>query len=200
MKIKNLFKKRNGQSLVEVSVALTIVAIASTSMLSVVVASKNLLYDSEDRTKANSLAQEGIEIVRAQRNEGCQFGGYLLSTNLPTVANDYYIITTDKNHGDVVGMGPGSLTKSTGVVKGNDIKGFPGYERRLYIYDLDKLYNSNTQRYDWINTNFPVALDHDTKDKYIYLKVVIEWTNRYKSNQKSSFEVSTIMIKKWKDI
>lgn len=187
------FKKKHGQSLVEVSVAMTIVAVVSISMLSVVTATKNLLYNAEDKTKANSLAQEGIEIAREKRNEGCDF------LNLP--ANDYskkddpdnpdyYIVESDTNNGPT----DSSLIKydpSNPGKDGNKINGFPGYERKIYLWPIDTL----SSQYKLMKENFG-SQTFDRAENYYLVSVEISWPSRY-SGTMEKYTVSTIMVKKW---
>lgn len=203
--IRLILKEKKGQSLVEVSVALTIVIVVSVSMLSVVTASKNLLYDSEDRTKANVLAQEGIEIVRKHRNDGCQFGDLEGKENKPDNTNDYYVIEGDTNgDSDIIRLvqikngGSVNVSPSLSNVIPNNIEGFNDqFTRKLYIYKLSDL--TTIAGYGWISSNFPnTNHDFDKGDKYYYIKAVISWADRY--GQQENFEVSTIMIKRWKDI
>lgn len=67
-KIKNLWVNKNGQSLIEVIVAMAIFALMATAMIGLSLGSFNSLQRGGDNTEARALAMEGIEAVRSIRD------------------------------------------------------------------------------------------------------------------------------------
>lgn len=68
VKIKNLLVNKNGQSLIEVIVAMAIFALMATAMIGLSLGSFNSLQRGGDNTEARALAMEGIEAVRSIRD------------------------------------------------------------------------------------------------------------------------------------
>lgn len=64
----NLSNKKSGQSLVEVVVAVGVMALLLTAVLSLISLSVKNSRLAKDRTKAANLAQEGIELMRTYRD------------------------------------------------------------------------------------------------------------------------------------
>ena len=71
--MKKLLYQKKGQSLVEVVIAMAVIAVVVVAVMMPVLASRGLLYNSEDVTKATSLAEQGLEIIKNNRDIGCQF-------------------------------------------------------------------------------------------------------------------------------
>lgn len=126
MKIKFIQKNRKGQSLVEVIVACGIIGIILAAMMNMVLASKNLLAISEDKTKATALAQQGIEIARHQRDIGCSFSN--ITNPDGSLKPGPFIIKGDTNETD------DETIQNTGV-PGN-ILNASGFSRYIIIEEL----------------------------------------------------------------
>lgn len=186
--MKKVITNKKGQSLVEVVIAMTILIIATSAAMTVVVSSKNLLYMAEGQTKATALAQEGIEIVRNNRNVGCAFNDL---TTPPKTANDpgdpgascHAIKSDTDNTSDNSIIVPTDCTAAS-----SQIENYSGFNRVVYLYDL-----SNAAFNGWA-TGFGSGFD--AKDKYYNIVVKVTWIDKTGSR---STEISTIMLKKWKD-
>ena len=117
---------KKGQSLVEVVVACGIIGVVLVAMMSMVMASKNLLYASEDQTKATALAQEAIEIVMHQRDIGCSFSNITKADG--SLKTGPFVIK-----GDTEGSNDETLL-NTGTPE--TIPNFDGFARLIYIEEL----------------------------------------------------------------
>lgn len=167
---KKILKKINykGQSLVEVVVACGIIGIISASMMGMLMASKNLLYQSEDKTKATALSQEGIEIVRHQRDIGCSFSNIVNPTSGELVSNNF-VILGDTNGGNMEDLFEDSVGEPT------QIRNFDGFSRYIIIKELadasDEMdiagFNTDATQCSNIDTNY------DCLDKYYFVRVDI---------------------------
>lgn len=190
--MKKILQKEKGQSLVEVIIAMTILLITTTAAMTVVIASKNLLYMSEGQTKATALAQEGIEIVRNNRNVGCAFNDL---TTPPKSADDPTQPTTSCHfiNRDTGGADDTIIPKPVFVScdNGGSSLGsnFSGFNRVIYLYSLD-----NAAFDGWAATGFGSGFD--ARSQYYNIKVKVSWIDKTGSR---STEISTIMLKRWKD-
>lgn len=68
-KIINIFKRKNGQSMVEVLITLTIVTLCFVALVVVVVIAVRNARFANNSALANRYAQEGIEVVRLLRDQ-----------------------------------------------------------------------------------------------------------------------------------
>jgi len=172
--------KSRGQSLVEVVVALGMIGATVTAMMSLVVATKNILYQSTVTTKANALAQEGAEIVRHQRDIGCGFNNVLSKL---TASNHNVVIKGD--------IQPGSSEDLQLKVAGdvpNQIDNFStDFKRDIIIYKLNdsglssSAYTSeltnNTDSSNAICTDGDLSNDYDCASNYALIVVQIKDKN-----------------------
>jgi len=190
MIVKTL-KKSDGQGLVEVIVAMVILMLSTGAVMAITIGSKNLLYDADNSTKATELAQEGMEIIKNNRSIGCSFND--LAPDIPTnpngschaIESDTVSDTDAKNTSNKVI----SFINCSGASSPNQISQFPGFSRVIYLYDLDN------PSMDWVGSaNFNST--NDARNKYYYAKVKVSWIDRSGSR---SMEISTIMLKRWKD-
>jgi type II secretory pathway pseudopilin PulG len=186
--MKKLIKTKCGQGLVEVIIAMGILLITSTAAMTVVVSSKNLIYMSEGQTKATALAQEGIEIVRNNRNVGCDFNS-LSAEPSATSCHVVWSDMVDNTSADNTKNNVKPISDFAGKVcaDANQIDGFSGFTRTIYLKDL------STET--WL-TNAGFNSTYDARSKYFYITVKVSWTD--KTGPRST-EISTIMLKKWKD-
>jgi len=201
MKIYNidlLCKNKKGESLVEVSVALTISILIATSMLTVVVASKTILYNSDDRTKATFLVQEGIEMARHQRDINCKF--QTVAEDVSAGQNDFAVTSDMYDSGNALNNDNKIVPNPDFAITPDKIDNYDGnpvFSREIRIYDLEAFYNANSGNpdYQWIKENFPdTAPGFDQKSKYYIIEVEIFWEDRY-TGATSSLESSSIMSK-----
>jgi len=81
MKINFRKNKKRGFTILESLIAITIVLIAITTSFSVIPQGQTAIRRIKNRTTANYLAQEAIEIVRHKRDNGMFFDGYWKSDN-----------------------------------------------------------------------------------------------------------------------
>jgi type II secretory pathway pseudopilin PulG len=182
--MKKIFKKFNnkGQSLVEVVVACGIIGITLVAMMSIMSASRNLLYASEDQTKATALAQEAIEIAKHQRDIGCSFDN--IKDDIASGTIDFII------KGDTEGSNDETL-QTSGTP--SNIKDFDKFSRYIIIEDL----SSNSIGIDTssFNTNAVKCSDpnedYDCLDKYYAIRIDV-----YKDGDPNPIsQVETIMSK-----
>ena len=75
---KNFYKK--GQSILEVIIAMAIFAMVSSAMVSLIVGSFSGLEQGGEHTRAEALAQEGIEAVRSIRDRAWNENTYSTSS------------------------------------------------------------------------------------------------------------------------
>ncbi|MEK7447245.1 MAG: prepilin-type N-terminal cleavage/methylation domain-containing protein [Patescibacteria group bacterium] len=166
--------KNKGQSLVEVVVACGIIGIISASMMGMLMASKNLLYQSEDKTKATTLSQEGIEIVRHQRDIGCSFSNIVNPTSGELISNDWII------WGDLNGGNMEDLFANWGD-EPNQIRNFDGFSRYITIKELTDI-TSDEMDLVGFNTNSEECSDvdknYDCLDKYYFVRVDVHKGDR----------------------
>lgn len=186
--MKYIKQSKRGQSLVEVVVACGILGIIMTAIMSITVASKNLLYQSEDQTKATALAQQGIEIVKHQKDIGCAFS--TIKTKVDGGMNTFYI------KGDTDGgTDPTNDENLQTTGSSNNIKNFPDFTRTISIYNLSNLSGADPIDLTDVNRSQfqPVGCgsadtSYDCIGQYYLLKVKVE-----KGNVSST--VKTIMSK-----
>lgn len=189
-------KVQRGQTLVEVVVALGIVGISLVAMMTLVMGSRNLLFSSQDSTKATGLAQEGIEIVRHQKDIGCSFTDITNADG--TLKSDTFVIEgdTNKNPSDekiIVGVADQTV---------KNIKNFSDFKRSITIRNLnDPIFQSDPNYNNIIpNSGFqndavkcgktPIDPDdYDCTDQYYYMTVTVDGPNG------SHSDVSTIISK-----
>ena len=178
-----------GQSLVEGIVACGILGVVLVAIMSIVIASRTLLYTSEDQTKATALAQEGIEIARHQRDIGCSFDN-ITDDSGNLVANTWHITS------DTVSSGSDDTNEAlTTTGSGDKIQNFDNFTRTIEIRDLadsqfDSMNSGGTQDSHFQSgANCGTDNDYDCRDKYYFIKVVIQ------KNSVNLSETSTIMSK-----
>jgi len=176
----NHFKSKlnqKGQSLVEVIVACGLLTVVLVAIMSVSNASRNLLFASQDQTKATTLAQEGVEIVQHQRDIGCSFNNIKTTDGTGELQSNIWYIKGDDGTNDETLI----TTPPTFWTGGN----FKGFSRTIKIYDLK---NSTTDDVDdevgndiLLNDFQPdtgnPANNYDTKDKYYFIKVKVTGPN-----------------------
>ena len=152
-----------GQSLVEVVVSLGMIGMTVTALMSLVVGTKLLLKQSQITTKATALAQEGIEVVRHQRDIGCSFSN--IKTNIGTLRSNSFVI-----QGDTVDESPpGSMPDESLILSGttNRIENFTDFRRKIQIYEL------SDSQYDSPNPIGSQFQPPDSRSKYYFLRVII---------------------------
>jgi len=79
--VKKIVLNRKGQSLVEVTVALSILAIVLTGVVTLAVNTVGLMLASRSRMEGTAYAQQGLEILKAKPGSDCTTG---LELNSPT--------------------------------------------------------------------------------------------------------------------
>ncbi|RJO62021.1 hypothetical protein C4544_00775 [candidate division WS5 bacterium] len=176
MGMKSIQIGKKGQSLVEVVVACGIIGIILTGMMIMVLASKNLLYTSEEKTIATALAQQGIDIARHQRDIGCSFSNIINSDG--SLKTGPFVIEGDTNGTEDEDIVP------YGSSDPNNIKDNSGFARFVIIEELA----SNTS--DISTVGFQNDLndgkcdqtpmdsgDYDCTDKYYAIRVDIHKDN-----------------------
>lgn len=171
--MKYIKQSKRGQSLVEVIVACGILGIVMTAIMSITVASKNLLYRSEDQTKATTLAQQGIEIVKHQRDIGCSFSNIKNSNG--TLKNTMFVINGDTNSSDDETLHP------LGTPPGSPyyINKFPGFQRQVYIYELKDVIADDSADVGVSGFQSGAACgsidtDYDCTNRYYLIKVEVK--------------------------
>lgn len=180
--MKKILQKKEGQSLVEVIVAMSIMMLTASAIMMLTVNVKNLTYSAQDTTKATALAQDGIEIIRSNRNIGCNFANLVADT-----ATSCHAIKSDTVGSGDPDNGSNQVIPITGVAcaeAGNRIDNFSGFNRVVYLYELSVVGPS------WADDP---GNAFDNIDKYYYAKVVVSWKD---STGPKSTEISTIMLKK----
>lgn len=78
---------KKGQSLVEVTVALSLLAVVLTGVVTLAVNAVSLMAASRLRTEATALAQEGLEIAKSYKDNGC----ISLSNNSYVIVNNQLV-------------------------------------------------------------------------------------------------------------
>lgn len=166
MKFSRLIKlDGKGQSLVEVIIACGILSVIMAAMMSIVISSRNLLYQSVDQTRATTLAQEGMEIAMHQRDVGCSFANI-------TDASGSLISTTFIIKGDTVGSNDETI-QTTGTP--NNIPNASGFWRYIIIEEM----TGNHSDIDLTSFNTNVlqcsdpTQDYDCPIKYYAVRVDI---------------------------
>lgn len=120
--MKNLKKTKSGQTLIEVTVALTILSMVLTGVIFVFSNSLSLGFAGRDRTQATNLAQQTLEAVRMIKEEkSCTFfdeseypsyssgGGWY---DIEYISNRWSLLKPgDPNHDDMVTIDPTSPYK-----------------------------------------------------------------------------------------
>jgi len=178
-----------GQSLVEVIVSLFIIMISLTVVMNLVMVSKNLLEVSEIQTKANSLANQGVEIVRHQRDLGCGFSKVkaYLEDGQP---KEYFAIQGDicgdpgrgcySNAEDetIIPYNQASVSSLAGPYASGDykpdvIKDYPGFKREIKITPLDEYSSDNADiQHDFLAAFGTVPGDEMTQ--YYVIEVLVK--------------------------
>lgn len=186
---KKNMKSQEGQTLVEIIVACGLIAFALASIIGIAMASKNILYLSQDNTKATTLAQEGIEIARHQRDIDCPFSQIALQV---TGGTHDFVIRSDTVTAvsDPVGNQDESVIPGSG--NGILIDNYPGFSRQITIYDM----GDSSFPYNQIisNSNFSSGSgDYDTTDQYYYITVSVTWSDS--SGHPQEVVVSNIISK-----
>ncbi len=181
-----IVKSKKGQTLVETVVAFGIIGISLAAMMSLTVATKNLVYNSSDITKANTLAEEGIEIARHQRDIGCSFSS--ISSSVASGTTNFVIKGDTESTND-------ETIQTTGTP--NKISNFDNFSRNITIQNLSSLLSSDPII---TGSNFQTGSDcgqtpispndYDCTDRYYYITVTVTGPN---SDVTTS--VSTIMSK-----
>lgn len=176
-----------GQSIVEVLVAMGVISIVMISLFRLFTFSLNLLYESQDRAMAHSLAEEGLEIVKHQRYLGCEFDNIVdEGVNTFTSPENFFVIEED-----LTGTAQSLKKYTIDNVPAFNISGYPqGTKRKIYLYSLTDAIN----QYSFLNNHDKAG---ESNDDYYFVKAKIEWVNKAGSGQ--SYELSTIMLKRWKD-
>lgn len=67
-----LFSNKRGQSLVEVTVALSILAVVLTGVVTLIVNAVGLMLDSRDKTEAVAYAQQYLEEKKGSKTNSCR--------------------------------------------------------------------------------------------------------------------------------
>ena len=179
-----LARRNRGQTLVEVVVAFGLIGISLAAMMSLTVATKNLLYNSSDITKANTLAEEGIEIARHQRDLGCSFSDLPIcadSTNCVSGTTNDFVIDGDTNHtpDDEKVVNAGSVGSSNEIGSTGD-DAFKNFTRTLTIKNLnDSSINSDIIQDNSTSPATPYFQNDSSCNKNPISSDDIDCTNRY---------------------
>jgi type II secretory pathway pseudopilin PulG len=179
--MRNILFNKNGQSLVEVLIAMIIIMSVVTAVMLLTLNSRNLLYSAEDTSKATALAQEGIEIVKHNRGMGCQFNDLV-----PDTGSSYHVIESDV-YDSGVGDSSNEIKAGAGLPEPSNINGYNGFVRKIYLRDLSGE--------AWNVDLFGDEGTFDGKDKYYYVRVEITKPGSTMETE----AVSTIMLQRWKD-
>lgn len=174
-----ILKNKRGQSLVEVVISLGIISVVLTSLMSLVIASRNLLYQSEKYTNATSLAREGLEIAKHQRDIGCAFstikGSVAGGTSSFVIKGDTEIETGGALPDET--LQPGNWTNATQIGGG-----FENYRRHFEIWDLSNVNpNAPTPGQSYINDSgfqtgscsLGSSANYDCTNRYYFIRVII---------------------------
>ncbi len=186
MSFKMINKK--GQSLVEVVVACAILGITMAAIMSMVISSKNLLYQSEAQTEATTLAQEGIGIVQHQRDIGCSFSN-ITTNGVLNGANggSDFVVKGDLLNETGEDLVAGSITSATNIDGNGKTTQFVGFERGIEIQELSALASNQVVTGSGFQAS---GINYDIIDDYYYITVTVNGPNNAKS------EISTIISKK----
>ncbi len=218
---------KNGQSLIEVLIALTILTMTLSGLFLMFSSSLRLFVEAQDATRMSTLIQEAIETVKHERNVGCgfnnfsSFGTEQYNSSNPGDIDFFYL------KGDIEGKkGDIEDEKDMTLMRYNTSSGVPictdplgsevscpendldkdthwkisGYEnikatRRIYLYPVEE------ELIPEINPKDPNNIE--SPNDYYNIKVVITWRGREwktETDSRRSHEISTIMLKRWKDI
>ncbi len=166
-----LARRNRGQTLVEVVVAFGLIGISLAAMMSLTVATKNLLYNSSDITKANTLAEEGIEIARHQRDIGCSFSS--ISSSVASGTTNFVIKGDTESTND-------ETIQTTGTP--NKISNFDNFSRNITIQNLSDapasvLQDGSGNPYFQTGSDCGTDNDYDCTDKYYYITVTVTGPN-----------------------
>lgn len=66
-----IFSNKKGQSLVEVTVAMSILAVVLTGVVTLAVNAAGLMVSSRSRTEATAYAQQGLEVLKSKPSNSC---------------------------------------------------------------------------------------------------------------------------------
>ena len=191
--MRKILHQGNGQSLVEVVVAMAIMAVVVVAVMIPILASRGLLYNSENVTEATSLAEQGLEIVKNNRDIGCKFND---------LGSGTYVIAGDVSRKLPLNSAANIAANETLVsYAGQKINiyspnnEYQGFTRKIY---LDKL--SEPQFNNWADpptsNNFgSLNNSFDSRDKYYYVKVEVSKSGSFMP----PVDISTIMLIRGKD-
>ncbi len=170
--------------MVEVVIAMAVIAVVVVAVMMPVLASRGLLYNSEDVTKATSLAEQGLEIIKNNRDIGCQFDAIN-----PGNSGGTYDIYGDLHNQRLDNSSAEQLVQDTGLSQQiySSNSEYTGFTRKITLTSLDNV-SFNPGTFGGIPSD-----TFDTKDQYYYVEVQVS------KNGSSLSTVSTIMLKKWKD-
>lgn len=196
--MNKLLTNEKGLSLIEVVVSLALVAVILTVMINAVMASKVLLRESRIKTDSNTLAQEGIEIVKNQIQSDCFLSNILASgTNNPVNPTlDFFYIESDTGLSaklDIKKTATGSPMPNRVPIYSMYAPATPTAEpkvtRIIHVYKLSDL--AGRSGFTWVNANFTAANpSFDGQDDYYYVEVEIIWTEKGDRTTKLSTIIS----------
>ncbi len=179
--MRKILHQGNGQSLVEVVVAMAVMAVVVVAVMIPILASRGLLYNSENVTEATSLAEQGLEIVKNNRDIGCQFND---------LTPGMYVIAGDVSPGLPLNSAANetlvSYTNQTlGIYSPNNE--YQGFTRKIYLNNLSNVNWADpptSNNFGSLNNSF------DSRDKYYYVKVEVSKSG----SSMPPVDISTIML------
>lgn len=191
--MKILYNNKKGQTLIEVIVAMGIISVSLMGIMNMVMSSKKLIFEANDNATANSLAQEGIDTARHQREIGCSFRDVKLVVEADMTPQGAKFAIEGDTFPDGNALN-NSMKLITYPVAGsaNQISGIgTKFTREIWIAKLGNLAGSTPDP----TVSFPsnVANTFDTSANYYYMTVKMTWTNLFGDNK--NYTVSTIIIK-----
>lgn len=122
--MRKILQNERAQSLVEVTVALSILAVVMTGVVTLAINAVGLMINSRMKTEAAAIAQQGIEVVKGSPSKGCNVllpgKTYIILNNVltpgPEQAINSYTRTIRIDNDDISGLANSDLALVTVTV------------------------------------------------------------------------------------